>query len=162
MSEGPPPADGVEQVADAATDAAGVAHDHAAAEGAAEGATEKATEAAAEASADAAEELSTADRMKNAALSTEPHDDLGEVEFPWNPEDGGETRVMRGLVKGLHGADMPNPLKTAVGDVSIGLLEVVYVVRTGGKGGGSDGEDGEDDPDESAETTTFETPTPEN
>ena len=69
-------------------------------------------------------------------LSTEPAPDLREVEDPWNPEQGGPTRIYRGLMKMGDLDGMP-----AIADIVIGILETVTELDTdslGDMGTGSD------------------------
>lgn len=61
--------------------------------------------------------------IKNALSSTTPSPKLSEVESPWNPEEGGLTRVYRGIQKATNSDGMP-----AWADILIGAIEE-YVSR---------------------------------
>lgn len=65
------------------------------------------------------ESTSSSNWVTDALFSTEPNPSLSEVESPFNPSEGGITRIYRGLQK-MTGSDaMP-----AIVDVAIGVLEV--------------------------------------
>lgn len=63
-------------------------------------------------------ETSRKSKLIEALRNTEPHQDLGDVDNPWNPEEGGVTRIYRGLQKlsGIEGTE-------AWMDITIGILE---------------------------------------
>lgn len=55
----------------------------------------------------------------DAMLNTEPETDLNQIESPYNPEDGGMSRVYRGVQK-MSGMDgLP-----AIADIVIGVIEI--------------------------------------
>jgi hypothetical protein len=62
--------------------------------------------------------LSSRDGLKNALLRTTPNTRLSEVDSPWNPDEGGITRVYRGLQKALDFEGMP-----AIVDIVVGAAE---------------------------------------
>jgi hypothetical protein len=65
-----------------------------------------------------ASSLNSRDGLKNALLRTEPNRSLDQVESPYDPGRGGETRIYRGLQKMLDFEGMP-----AILDIVVGLLE---------------------------------------
>jgi hypothetical protein len=64
--------------------------------------------------------LDSRDGLTNALLRTEPNKSLDQVESPYDPERGGETRIYRGLQKMLDFEGMP-----AILDIVVGLLEFI-------------------------------------
>ena len=54
-------------------------------------------------------------------LSTHPAPELSDVENPWNPEEGGPTRIYRGVMKLGDIEGLP-----AVLDIVIGVVETVH------------------------------------
>jgi hypothetical protein len=84
---------------------------------------EKATEdhAAAEGAEASSETLGSRSRLQDMLLSTEPNQPLRAVDSPWNPEEGGITRIYRGLQKALEFDGMP-----AVVDMVVGAAEFVH------------------------------------
>ena len=70
--------------------------------------------------AEASEDMGSMSTLREMLLSTDPSPSLHEVESPWNPDLGAETRLYRGLMK-MTGVDgMP-----AIVDVVIGMAEIV-------------------------------------
>jgi len=59
------------------------------------------------------------DGILDMALSTEPSKSLESVESPWNPEQGGPTRLMRAAEKAFGADGIP-----AILDAVIGLAEI--------------------------------------
>lgn len=78
-----------------------VTDDHAAAEG-----------------ADPSDDIGSTSAWRDRLLSTEPNPPLSAVDSPWNPEQGGPTRIMRGIQKMGDFAGLP-----ALADITIGALE---------------------------------------
>jgi len=101
----------------------GLADDGAAGEGhaAAEGASEEAATEAREQS------------ITKALWNTTPNPSLEQVDSPWNPEQGGPARMMRGLQKMMDFDGLP-----AVADLVIGAAEtyVRFDLERGGNQGG--------------------------
>lgn len=83
--------------------------------------------------------LSSRDGLKDALLRTSPEIPLERVESPWNPEEGGITRIYRGLQKLLDFEGTP-----AVVDLVVGAAE--FVVAFEPAGGESEGQDQEPEP----------------
>lgn len=70
--------------------------------------------------AEATDDVGSTSTLREMLLSTDPSPSLHEVESPWAPDLGAETRLYRGLMK-MTGVDgMP-----AVVDVVIGFAEIV-------------------------------------
>jgi hypothetical protein len=86
-------------------------------------AVQEATEdhAAAEGAESSSSSLGSTSTIQEMLLSTEPETPLARVDSPWNPEEGGITRVYRGLRKMLGFSGMP-----AVVDVVIGAAEFIH------------------------------------
>lgn len=83
------------------TEAIGTTEQHAAAEG-----------------VKASDSLGSTTSLRDMLMSTTPTQSLQQTESPWNPEQGGMTRVMRGFTK-MTGVDgLP-----AVADICIGTVE---------------------------------------
>lgn len=91
--------------------------------------TETATERVAEATEDHAaaegaeassKSLGSSSSIQDMLLSTEPNTPLAHVDSPWNPEEGGITRIYRGMQKALGFDAMP-----AVVDVVVGAAEFI-------------------------------------
>jgi hypothetical protein len=104
---------------------------------------EDATEdhAAAEGAEASSETLGSRSRLQDMLLSTEPNQPLRAVDSPWNPEEGGITRVYRGLQKALGFDGMP-----AVVDVVVGAAEFVHKFEPeGGESADEPDQDGADD-----------------
>lgn len=78
-----------------------------------------ATQEAAE-GADSSGMLGSRSGLQEAMLSTEPETPLSAVDSPWNPEEGGITRVYRGLMKATGVSGLP-----ALVDIVIGAAEFV-------------------------------------
>jgi hypothetical protein len=80
--------------------------------------------------------------LKQAAFKTEPSPDLADVEDPWNPDEGGVTRIKRAFLKATGADGLP-----AVADLLIGIFETVwsYQIEGGRGGGGGSDDDGGDD-----------------
>lgn len=68
-------------------------------------------------------------------MNTEPSPPLESVESPWNPEDGGPTRIFRGVQKAFGASGMP-----AIADLLIGMAET-YLAATADTGDELDGEE---------------------
>lgn len=81
---------------------------------------EESTENPAETQVETAEE-GVSKGWKEMALSTEPNTPLEQIESPWNPEEGGLSRVYRGIMKGANVDGIP-----AILDVGIGFLEAYH------------------------------------
>jgi len=75
------------------------------------------------------------DGLKQALLSTGPETPLSQVESPWDPEQGGVTRIYRGLQKALDFDGTP-----AVVDLAIGAVEAFQNFEPAG----AEQENGED------------------
>lgn len=74
--------------------------------------------------------------IAEAALSTEPSIPLEQVESMWNPEQGGETRVSRGIQKATNINGIPAAL-----DIAIGVIEMwVERAREAEEGGEQQGQ----------------------
>ncbi|GAB3315215.1 hypothetical protein [Haloplanus salinarum] len=70
--------------------------------------------------AEPSDDVGSTSTLRDMLLSTDPSPSLHDVENPWDPERGGETRLYRGLMK-MTGVDgMP-----AIVDVVIGAAEIV-------------------------------------
>ena len=69
---------------------------------------------------------SRSSKIKEFLFATEPDKDLDKVERPYDPENGGLTRIYRGLQKmaGVNG--LP-----AIGDIIIGTAEVLDLADGG-------------------------------
>lgn len=81
--------------------------------------------------------------LQDALLSTDPGTPLRAVDSPWNPEEGGITRVYRGLQKMLDFAGTP-----AIVDVVVGVAEFVHAFEPdGGSDDDSDGQPADDERD---------------
>lgn len=85
--------------------------------------------------------IGSRDGLQDALLSTDPQKPLEDVESPWNPDDGGMTRIYRGLQKMLGFSGMP-----AIVDVVVGIGEFVTSYEPDGPN--DDVDDGSDDTDE--------------
>jgi len=86
--------------------------------------------------AEPSDDLGSTSTLREMLLSTDPSPKLHDVESPWNPDLGAETRLYRGLMK-MTGVDgMP-----AVVDIIIGAAEIVVSL---------DFDDVEDDQDDDA------------
>lgn len=80
--------------------------------------------------------------LQDALMSSEPERPLRAIESPWNPEEGGVTRIYRGIQK-MSGFDgMP-----AIGDIIIGAVEAFQNFEPDG-GGGEEDDGGEQAADE--------------
>jgi|GEM_PF-2634831 len=99
-SGGPSPSDAVEAIDTGGEQAA---EGHAAAHG-----TEPAS----------TEDIGSERTLRDMLMSTGPEKPLAQVDSPWNPEEGGETRVYRGIQKMVDFDGMP-----AIGDIIIGAGE---------------------------------------
>jgi hypothetical protein len=86
-------------------------------------------------------DLGSGERLKEMLLSSDPDQSLRETESPWNPEDGGVTRVYRGIKKMTGAPGMP-----AIGDLLIGLIEAVHSYQIEG---GREAAEGGESADES-------------
>lgn len=75
--------------------------------------------------------------LTDMAMSTEPSPSLDAVEDPWDPDEGGTTRVFRGLQKAFGASGIP-----AIGDVLIGGFEIYADARESSDAG--DDLDGEE------------------
>lgn len=95
--------------------------------------------------ADAGGSQSPIDKIKDALRSSEPHNDLTEIESPWDPEAGGKIRVFRGIQK-MTGIDNTE----AWFDILIGLMEWADSQN------GSSDSGGESEPDDEIETVAIE------
>jgi len=97
--------------------------------------------------AETSSSLTSRDGLKNALLRTSPDTPLSRVESPWNPEEGGVTRIYRGLQKMLDFAGTP-----AIVDLVVGTIEAMQTFEPdGGEEPDADGDDvvagvDEDDP----------------
>jgi hypothetical protein len=103
------PADAVAdlELPDAGEHAAEATADHAAAEGA-------------EGGLEASSGMGSQSTLQEMLLSTDPSPSLERVESPFDPKNGGPSRIMRGLQK-MTGVDgMP-----AIGDLLIGCAEII-------------------------------------
>jgi hypothetical protein len=58
--------------------------------------------------------------LREMLLATDPDRSLEEIESPWDPELGGETRIFRAVQKATDVDGLP-----AIADLLIGLAEVV-------------------------------------
>lgn len=58
--------------------------------------------------------------LREMLFSTGPETPLAQVEAPWNPEEGGITRIYRGLQKMLDIDGLP-----AIADITIGAAEFI-------------------------------------
>lgn len=65
--------------------------------------------------------------LRQMVLKTDPDPELGDVEDPWNPEEGGIVRIKRGVMKMADLDGMPAGL-----DVGIGLFEAIYTFNVEG------------------------------
>lgn len=70
--------------------------------------------------AEASDDVGSTSTLREMLLSTEPNRSLDQVESPWDPERGGDTRLYRGLMKMTNVEGMP-----AIVDVVIGVAEIV-------------------------------------
>lgn len=117
-----------EEKRDTATDAVDEAtEDHRAAEG-----------------AESSPSLSSTKGMKNALLRTSPNTPLSRVESPWNPEEGGITRLYRGLQKALDFDGNP-----AIVDLVVGAVEAFHNFEPAGGGENPDADPDEESGEES-------------
>jgi hypothetical protein len=82
--------------------------------------------------------------LREMLLATGPERSLEDVESPWNPDLGGETRIFRGIQKATDVDGLP-----AIADVLIGLAELVQ--RLDFNDGSDDAGDAGDDQDASAD-----------
>ena len=125
---------GDEASVDAAADAGeAVATDHSAAEGTAP-------------SSPSTRDLGSSSTWREMLLSTDPAPSLAETDDPWNPEQGGSTRIYRGLMKATGVDGLP-----AVVDVVIGIAELAQSLnlhddeQSESDGNADDPEQGDDD-----------------
>lgn len=70
-------------------------------------------------------------------MSSDPNPDLGDIEVPWDPDNGGPRRIARGIQKAL-GVDLMASMPAAA-DVLIGAAETY--VRYGDGIGGDESDD---------------------
>jgi hypothetical protein len=70
--------------------------------------------------AEPSEDVGSTSTLREMLLSTDPAPSLHEVESPWAPDLGAETRLYRGLMKMTGVEGMP-----AVADIVIGFAEIV-------------------------------------
>jgi len=70
--------------------------------------------------AESSDDIGSMSTLREMLLSTDPSPSLHEVESPWNPDLGAETRLYRGLMKATGVDGMP-----AVVDIVIGMAEIV-------------------------------------
>lgn len=71
-------------------------------------------------------------------LSTQPNPPLEEVESPWNPEEGGITRMYRGVQKMGEFDGLP-----AIADIFIGAMEEVQNSDLGAQSSPGESDDGD-------------------
>ena len=74
--------------------------------------------------------------LQEALLSTEPDTPLAAVNDPWDPVNGGETRIYRGIQKMTNINGMP-----AILDVAIGAIEMAVDDDRADAGDGAGGGD---------------------
>lgn len=77
-------------------------------------------QAAEGASADSTSGMGSRESLQDMLLSTDPSQPLSVVESPWNPRQGGLTRVYRGIQKMSGFGGTP-----AIADVLIGVAEIL-------------------------------------
>lgn len=96
----------------------------------------------------------TTESLLDRLLNSEPNPPLETVENPWNPDEGGVSRVFRGIQKIGDITGLP-----AVADILIGLLEAHYSLSSPSNPKGDRGEDRGTEPDNDdtdTKTTEFE------
>lgn len=76
--------------------------------------------------------------LKDALLRSEPNRPLHKVESPWNPEQGGITRIYRGLQKALEFSGAP-----AIVDIVVGAAEFVTAFEPAGAEEAAEQDDGD-------------------
>lgn len=94
------------------------------------------------AAAEGAESPGRFGTWKRILLATEPDEPLESVESPWNPEQGGVTRVYRGFRKMVGFDGMP-----AIADVVIGAIEAARSFELEGSSDDVESSDDVDDND---------------
>ena len=81
--------------------------------------------------------------IREMLMSTGPEKPLSKVESPWNPDEGGLSRMYRGIQKMTDVDGMP-----AVVDLVVGAVEAAHRFNDGLRPGGSnDGGEQADEPD---------------
>jgi hypothetical protein len=117
--------------------------DSAVAGAAAEGAVDAATSSSSSSSEDVQEATdeeaeSLVDVVRSMLMSTSPNPELSDVDDPWNPEEGGTSRIYRAAMKATGVDGLP-----AVGDAIIGFLEAGEEQDVAGESSSDDDEDDE-------------------
>jgi hypothetical protein len=91
--------------------------------------------------AESTEGAGSSRNLRKMLMSTDPERRLEEIDSPWDPEAGGETRIYRGIMKMGNFEGMP-----AIGDLVLGIGEIVAKLNLPEDDGGDDGTDVEDGP----------------
>lgn len=93
----------------------------------------------AEEAAESSDSVGSVSKWREMLMQTDPHRRLDDVENPWDPERGAETRIYRGIQKMADFDGMP-----AIVDIVVGFAELVVKIDPASDDG--DEPDAEDDP----------------
>jgi len=96
--------------------------------------------------AEASSDVGSTSTLREMLMSTDPSRSLDEVESPWDPERGADSRIYRGLQKATGVDGMP-----AIVDIVIGTAELLKGKLP--EHADSDGDDGSDTGDDGGEAS---------